>query len=70
MQTSTQYLRVDRSQVGFLKFILEAYDGVAVLSTINPALGVVALRIAPGCEDVVKMIVDDLKAEIRIEPYG
>ena len=69
MQTRTIYLRVDRRRISFLKFIFEAYDGVAVLTTENPLAGVVSLHIAPGCEDLAEMIIDDLRREIRIEPH-
>ena len=70
MQTHTRYLRVDRRQISFLRFVFEAYDGVAVVTTENPKLGIVSLHVAAGCEDVVEMIIDDLRTEIRIEPYG
>jgi hypothetical protein len=70
LQTHTTYLRVDRRQISFLRFVFEAYDGVAVLTTENPVLGIVSVHIAPGCEDVAEMIIDDLRTEIRIEPYG
>jgi hypothetical protein len=61
---------VDRRQISFLRFIFEAYDGVAVLTTENPRLGILSVHIAPGCEEVAEMIIDDLQAQIRIEPYS
>ena len=67
MKTIRKYYRIDRSQISFLKFILESYDGAAVLRTVDPAAGVVAFHISPGCEPVVDMILRDLKQEIRIE---
>ena len=30
--------------IGFLKFLLEAYDGMAVLTTIEPKKGLVVVR--------------------------
>jgi hypothetical protein len=50
-----------------LKFILEGYDGVAVIKTVDSHAGVVVIHVAPGCEYEVNAIIDDLKRDIRIE---
>jgi hypothetical protein len=50
-----------------MKYIVEAYDGTALLRTVDPEAGIVALHISPGCEPVVDMILNDLKREIMIE---
>jgi hypothetical protein len=68
LETVRKYYRVDRKEIAFLKFILEAYDGIAVLSTIDSSSGVVMLSISPGCESVVEMVLQDLKRDIMIEP--
>lgn len=60
-------LRVDRREIAYFKFILEAYEGVALLSTIDPHLGTVELLIGPGCEDDVHRIIKDLSGHIRIQ---
>ncbi|UCD88347.1 MAG: DUF4911 domain-containing protein [Desulfobacterales bacterium] len=46
--TVRRYYRIDRRQIHFLKFVLEGYDGVAVLRTIDPSEGLVVLHIGPG----------------------
>jgi hypothetical protein len=66
--TLRRYYRIDRRQIHFLKFILEGYDGVAVLRTIDPERGLVVLHIGPGCQETVDMIIHDLQRDIRIEP--
>lgn len=70
MQTSKQKYRVDRSQISFIKFVFEAYEGVAVVTTLDPASGLISLAIAPGCESVAKEVMDDLSKSILIEPVG
>jgi hypothetical protein len=50
-----------------LKFIFEAYDGMAVITTMDASLGRVAIRVAPGCEHEVQMLIEALKQKIRIE---
>ncbi len=59
---------VDRSQIGFIKFILEAHDNVAVMSTIDPKQGVVQLSIAPGCERLVSDIMKDFSENFTVRP--
>jgi hypothetical protein len=67
LESIKTYYRVDRRQIFFLKFILEAYDGIAMFTTIDPAAGIVMLRISPGCESEVDMLLNDLKKNILIE---
>ena len=66
LETSSRCYRVDRSRISFVKFILEAYDNVAVLSTVDARRGLVQLRIAPGCETLVDGIVADLSREFEM----
>lgn len=61
------YYRVDRREIHYLKFILEGYDGLAVMRTVDPQAGLVVLHVPEGCENDVRAIVDDLKGHIRIE---
>jgi hypothetical protein len=58
---------VDRRQIAYIKFIIEAYDGIAGMRTINPTKGIIKLHIAPGCEEQVDRILQDLKKEILIQ---
>ena len=66
MKTIIQYYRVDRREIAFIKFIFEAYDGIAGMSTTDPAKGIIKLHIAAGCEKQVDRILQDLKKEILI----
>jgi hypothetical protein len=62
-----RYYRIDRRQIHYLKFILEGYDGVAVMRTVDSQAGLVVIHVAPGCEYEVNAIIGDLKRHIRIE---
>ena len=66
--SAKRYYRIDRREIAFFKFILEAYDGLAVVSTLDPQTGIVVLHIAPGCEQDVEKIVEDLSRDIMMEP--
>lgn len=67
-KTTRRRYRVDRSQISFIKFILEAYDNVAVMSTIDPRQAIVQIAIAPGCETMVKGIMDGFSEEFEVVP--
>jgi hypothetical protein len=67
LETTKRYYRVDRREIAFLRFIFEAYDGIAVLQTIDAPKGLVLLHVAPGCEKDVEYLVQNLKKEIMIE---
>lgn len=67
-ETAKLCYRVDRREIAYLKFILEAYDGLAVVSTVDAAAGILVLRISPGCEPDVEIILRDLKRDIMMEP--
>jgi hypothetical protein len=66
-ETIKQYYRVDRRDIAFLRFIFEAYEGLAMIETLNPESGVIVFYIAPGCESEVDMILRDLKGDIMME---
>jgi hypothetical protein len=66
LKTIEQSYRVDRRQIAFIKFVFEAYDGIAGMRTTDPAKGIIKLHIAPGCEEQVEQILRDLQKEILI----
>ena len=69
MKSIQQIYRVDRRKIHFLKFIFEAYDGLASMTTVDAGLGIVLLSIPPGCETEVEALLKDLQRDVRIEPY-
>jgi len=67
LETIKKYFRVDHRKIGFLKFILEGYDGIATLTTVDPGQGLIVLYIAPGCEKDVDMVINSLAENIMIK---
>jgi hypothetical protein len=67
MQCQKKYVRVDKRQIGFMKFIFEAYDGIANLTTIDAALGIISINIPKGCDEVVDNLLKTLGRDILIE---
>ena len=66
VETIKRYYRVDRREIAFLRFILEAYDGIAVLETLDAKTGIVVFHVAPGCESEVDAILQDLKNDVML----
>ena len=57
---------IDPFQIHYLRFLLEAYEGLAVVSTDDPVLGLVRLNIAPGCEEDVEKILENERGALRL----
>lgn len=66
-ETVKRYYRVDRREIAYLRFIFEAYDGLAVIETLDPEAGVIVFHIAPGCEHDVEMVLLDLNKHIMMK---
>lgn len=66
-ETIKQHYRVDRREIAFIRFIVEAYDGLAIVTTLDPATGLIEFQIAPGCEQDVEAILEDLRRNIMME---
>jgi hypothetical protein len=46
------------AKIHLLRFILEAYEGIALVTTLDPDLGLIELSVAPGCEDELAQILN------------
>ncbi len=70
LKTSQRYFRTNRRDISYLRFILEAYEGVAVLTTMDARSGIVKVLMAPGSERLVMDVLDDLcgNGDIMLEP--
>jgi hypothetical protein len=68
LESTQRYFRVRRNDIAFLRFLLEACDGIAFMLTVEPSQGVVALYVPPGCEAEVEAFMDGLQETMRIEP--
>jgi hypothetical protein len=54
---------VDRKEIHYLRFTLESYDGMALVSTIDPYLALIEVSIAPGCEQWVYALMNALRKD-------
>ncbi len=57
---------IDPRQIHYLRFIIEAYPGIGVVSTLDPGLGLVTIAIAPGCEPEVNTVLDAERENLHL----
>ena len=67
-----RYFKVDRRDLVLLKFILEAYEGMSILSTVDPNGVIIRLSIPWGFEQDVASIIDAVGATMPLHevPFG
>ncbi len=68
MDTQSRYFRLHRKDIAYFKFIIESYEGMAVVRTKEPYEAVVELMVAPGWEKDLDEVLEGLRKEIAIEP--
>jgi hypothetical protein len=64
----TACYRLQPTHIHFLRFVLEGYEGLGLLTTLDPERGVVRLSIAPGCEADLGELMRALASEVPMEP--
>jgi hypothetical protein len=67
MDTQSRFFRIRRQDIAYFKFILESYEGMAVVRTKDPCEAIVELMVAPGWEKDADEALGGLRKEISIE---
>ncbi len=71
METVQKEYTVERKRIGFVKFIFEAHEGIAVVTTIDSKPGAekggIRLSIAPSLTCEAEMIIQDLKKDFMFD---
>lgn len=67
MDTHSRYFRVHRHDIAYFKFIIESYEGMAVVRTKDPSEAIVELMVAPGWEGDLEEVLEGLRREMTIE---
>lgn len=65
-----RYFRVNRRDMVYLKFILEAYEGMNVMSTVDNSVGIIRIAIMPGFEHDIDALLADLGRQVSMEPVS
>ena len=60
MQTIERVFRVDRKDIHYIRPTIESFDGMAVVTTLDPYEASIKISISPGCEYLVLELLDSL----------
>ena len=60
------YIRIDPKSIAFLKFIIEGYDGLALLTTIDRRDGLVKLLVPTSRHDELWKLLEELACINRL----
>lgn len=69
-------LTINPRRIAWLKFLLESYEGLALLRTLDPVSGRILLMVGPGAEEETAALLDSVKTELGVvaglsdEPAG
>ena len=66
METGCVLVRVERHDIGLLCSLMAGYEGVAIVRTVDPKQGLVALLVAPAFYTTVLDIVQALSQEMPL----
>lgn len=67
METIRREYRVDKTRIGFIRFIFEAHEGIGVVTTLDPVQGHVRIAIAPDRMDSACAVIEALKKDFRFD---
>jgi hypothetical protein len=69
METTNLLLRVRRADIVTLLAILNGYDNLVSVRTLDQVRGIINIAISPGCEAVVGELLDSLKPMLPWEEW-
>ncbi len=67
-QMICRYFKVAHRDMVYLKFILEAYEGMNVMSTVDNKVGIIRIAIMPGFVADMDGLLADLGQQVTMEP--
>ena len=60
---------IEKSHIGFLNSIIESYEGIAVVRTLDARAGILELWVVPEFEGLVNTLMRHLAQEIGLQSY-
>ncbi len=67
-QCTPRHFIMNPSKIHILRFLVEAYEGIAVVSTVDREMGLVKISIAPNCEEDVMIILQAESQALELRP--
>jgi hypothetical protein len=63
----TRYFKLKRKDISLIQFIIEGYEGMATVTTIDPRAAIIQVSIIPDFILEMDEIINDLKDKYRME---
>ncbi len=63
-----RYFRIPRAEIAYLRFILESYDGLAFLRTLDSRAALVEIAFPPSRRTDAEELLEALEKEIPMTP--
>lgn len=67
MKSSLFLLKIDPEKLAYLRFILEGYDHLAILSVLDPKKGLAKVHFFEREKSFVKEVLEDLRKQLHLE---
>ncbi len=66
----SKFFQVERKDINYLRTIIESYDGMAIVKTIDAHKAIIELVISIGCEDIVLNLLNSLEKDegVKLAP--
>ena len=61
-----KYYYISKKNICFLKFLLEAYEGIATFETVNAKKGIILIYIAYGAAEEFNMLINELRKDFAV----
>ncbi|MDR3578939.1 MAG: DUF4911 domain-containing protein [Oryzomonas sp.] len=65
-----RYFRVRHRDMVYLKFILEAYEGMNTMSTVDNTAGIIRIAVMPGFVEDMDALLAELGGHVAMEPVS
>jgi hypothetical protein len=67
MDTISLIVQIPPREIAFLSFVLESYEGIVVVRTLDPQKGVVELMVSPHFQVEMDAILTDLARQFPVK---
>ena len=67
---SSRYYRVPLSEIGYVRMIVESYDGLAVVRSLGGGRGEIEWLLGDGMEEEAEELAERLRAEVGLCPIA
>ncbi len=67
-QSIEKYYTVEKKDISYLKFIIESYEGIAFITTLDKEKSIIKVTIPKDLEDEADKLLNALQKEIILKP--